>query len=202
MTANAGGVVRRSWLVAATALCALTAAPAAAHEAEESPADRGGTFSASTAGTPIGLASGSWQDLDEVDGGRLDVDFVSGPAVVDTRFEATWTTGALPLEPLAEPQVVGSALVSDYLHNTVTDTTVDLVAEYRVRRTGDQWSEWATATESSGSYRRGAPGFRHSSFKVSLVNDCECAYQTQFRVTGIKTGTDASRLSVIAIAGE
>lgn len=183
----------------AAGLCGVVGFTGASAGAAEEPPQR--SFTASTAGTPVALATGGWQD--EADGsGRLQVDFAAGPgAAARTTFAATWVTAPVVLREAAEPQTVASALAMDHMGNNVTDTSMALRVEYRLRQVGGQWSAWTTVADDAYIRPARKPTFHAVGVRANTVIACECAYQAEFRVSGSKAGVDVSRLSVVAANG-
>ncbi len=187
----------RPALAAAACVVLGLSAPAAGAVVDEPPQR---TFSASTAGTPAALAVGDWKD--EAPGaGRLEVDFASAVAPLETSFLATWVSGPVQLSAGPHGQTVASALAADHIGNNATDTAYRMKVEYRTRQIGGQWSPWRTASDSSYTRPARQPQARLFYVEARTVSACACAHQAQFRVSGAKSGVDASRLTVLVAAG-
>lgn len=185
--------------VGSAAMCLMAVvATSPAGAADEEPPQR--SFAASTAGAPVGLATGGWRD--ETNGaGRLEVDFASAPAPASTAFAATWVTAPVQLRQDAGPQLVGSVYAFDHIGNNATDTVMRMQVEYRTRPVGAVWSPWTVALSSDYTGPMRQPRFGYFPVQVRADSDCDCQHQAELRVSGSKSGLDVSRLTVITLNG-
>jgi hypothetical protein len=181
--------------VLAAGMCVLVAtAGVTAAGAATDPPQR--SFTASTGGTPVALATGGWRDEPD-GGGRLEVDFASGPVPVQTTFAATWVTSPVLLRESPHPQTVAGVLAVEHLGNNATATDIVLRVEYRTRQVGGSWSAWVTAADDAYTRPARQPQARLFSVPAQAVSSCECPHQAEFRVSGSKAGVDLSRLTVV-----
>lgn len=178
---------------------ALLLAAATASVAEEAPPPTA-TFTASTAGTPLGLATGGWESTTGSTD-RLAVDFVAGPAVAETTFEITWRSALIPRQPSEEPQRLAALVYADHQHNTVTATDTVATVASRWRVVGQPWSAWQDSQPVRTLNSQGERQFAAFALVLRGEIDCTCDVQAEFKIAGQKSGTDASRLTVVTTAG-
>jgi hypothetical protein len=180
-------------LAAVVACVAAATSPAVSAESGSS-APPGGSFSASTAGLPVGAAVGGWSDETDGRSGDLTVDFASAPADGRTTFEAQWTSDTFTLEQSDQPYVVSDLIAGDIAHNPITETLTDVSLDTRVAKNGS-WSEWSsTSSRTVNNRQRNTDALLFG--RAIVTPDCDCRYQVQFRFRGTKTGLDASQIFV------